>query len=279
MSITIKFCRAIFLLTLLYFISPLTPIFAQQNDSLLKDSITNITTQKTSKPTEVKTDKKIGKLPIKQSQLPQLGLTILLLAIFGGINYFYRGYVDDLFKNLITFTADTRILKNEQQGKLLPGVYFELLFLLLSLWFIYFYKKIIVNGNLSFTEIISCFAVIFGFLLFKLNLIKLVGWVFNHATLCKSIIIYNTNLRHVLSFLLAIALALCLLMKQSMVEFPGIYLPIILSCALYIYHLLKMLVFARNYGQIKFFDIFIYLCMVEILPWLITVLALYRLVK
>jgi Domain of unknown function (DUF4271) len=249
-------------------LSKQTISISQALDSNISSKINNITDK----------EKQIGKLPFKRSQLPELFLVILLLVAFAMLRYFFPRYLPELWHQYLSFSADVRVLKNDRIGDFFPGVFFDILFVILgSVYAMFFAKHIYKATNIFHIQQFSIIAIaIIIFLVGKTYFIKLLSWVYKFSPASNVVLAYSIITRHILLLVLIPSIAFLLLINPIGISKFGLYLSLIVGVAIYLFHLLKMVVFIKKTTNVSFFDIFIYLCSVEVLLLCIIIAFLYR---
>jgi hypothetical protein len=225
-------------------------------------------------------DKNIGKLPFKQSQLPQLGLCILLLGTIASLRYFFPRYLPELSAQTFSLTADARVLKNDRIGEAMPGVFYNILyavccavFTLFSLAF--FYKK-------TNTQVFTFSAVFFAIGLFTAIMVakyycgKMLAWMFNQQIHYNIYHCYQIMLRHICTLVMVAAICIILLIKGVVLAKTFLNIALVLMAILYLFHFVKMFLLTRKTTQITFLNILVYFCSVEAIPNAVAVLFLFR---
>ncbi len=225
-------------------------------------------------------DRNIGKLPFKQSQLPQLGLCILLLSIVAALRYFFPSYLPELSAQTFSLTADARVLKNDRIGEALPGVFYNILYSVCCAIFILFYFGFMYKK--SNAQVFTISSIFFAIGLFTAIVIakhyvgKMLGWMFNQQVHYNIYHCYQIMLRHICSLLMVAAICIVLLVKGIILAKIFLYIAIFILSVLYIFHLVKMVLLTRKNTQITFLNILVYFCSLEVIPNAMAVLFLFR---
>lgn len=254
---------------------------AQTDSAKVIDSVAKISQQITVAST-IKNpgiaDKQIGKLPLKRSQLPELFLVIILLSIVAVLRYFFPKYLPELLQQTFSFSADSRVLKNDRIGDVFPGVFYNIMFVVLVTSLVLFYVNITYGQKMVFTwkhvSVVS-FTIV-SYLLVKTYLIKLISWVYKFHAINNVVMAYTILMRHVLALVFVPCIAFLLLINPEVMANLGLYIGLIAAAAIYLFHFFKMLVFVKKSSTASFVDIFTYLCCVEILPFCIVIVFFYR---
>jgi hypothetical protein len=238
-------------------------------DSSISQQINNISSK----------DKQIGKLPFKRSQLPELFLVILLLSVVAILRYFFPRYLPELSHQYFSLSADARVLKNDRIADMFPSIFYDALYILLGTSYILYFAKHIymVTNTFRIYNVLIIGISLIAYLAFKTYFIKILSWVYKFSPTSNIVLAYGVITRHIIAIILVGAIAFLLLINPVGISKLGLYLSFILASTAYLFYVLKMTVFVKKMTSVSFFDIFIYLCTIEILPLSMIITFYYRL--
>jgi hypothetical protein len=254
-------------------------------DSVSKDSIKakpieTVTSVSPTVKAKSISDEKIGKLPFKKSQLPELLLSICILGIMAALRYFFPRYLPEIFSQQFNLQSDSRVLKNDKISESFPGVIYEVLYLLTSsviiLFSIQYLKKIPsvkVFSAVFMFKLISVFVIYFTI---RIILSKVIFLIFKQKNFYEITKAYKAILRHVM-VVFAVG-TICFLLLNRLESLARFSIIVYLSAwiVLNIFMVFKLLLFARKTTDINFLDILLYLCAVEVLPTLLLITFIIR---